>query len=325
MKPRLLAAAGALALALVTASCSTVQSDAARVDGTSISVADFEDQLQSFTDDPLFLPSRPITNPETGELENDFVRQVLFINTLGAFARSQNEAAGVTPPTDDEFTQTVRTQSAGIMGFDPGSGQWATVAEENRQPVEDEIAQILTLFSTYGEQADDPALVREYYDLDPAQFSLLCARHILVGTEAEARDVIERIEAGEDFAAVAGELSTDTGSGANGGLLYEEGGTCPPANGFVTEFVDGALATPVGEVSEPVQSEFGWHVIIPHEVVERPFEEVQADVAEAMRAGASRRAITDFGASDVWINPRFGVWDQEAGFIDAPVPGPSAG
>jgi hypothetical protein len=67
-----------------------------------------------------------------------------------------------------------------------------------------------------------------------------------------------------------------------------------------------------------VQSQFGWHVIIPDEVVERPFEEVAPEVAESMRSGASRRAVADFAAADVWVNPRFGVWDAEEGFIDAP-------
>ncbi|MEW5960884.1 MAG: peptidylprolyl isomerase [Chloroflexota bacterium] len=92
------------------------------------------------------------------------------------------------------------------------------------------------------------------------------ARHILVETEAEAQDVIKRLNAGEDFAELAAELSTDPGSAAQGGDL-----------GFVTRGafvgpVDEAVFTlPIGQVSEPVQTQFGWHVI---EVLAREVREL---------------------------------------------------
>ena len=322
MKPRLLAA-GALGLALVASACSSATPDAARVGDDTITVADFEAQLSGFQDDEMFLPQRPITVAETGQLDNAFVRQVLFINTLGTYATTANAERGVTVPTDDLFQQEVRNQTASIMGFDPGSGQWAQVAEENRLPIESDVAQILALIDDYRKAADDPAAVQAFYDENPGQFALLCSRHILVGSEQAANDVIARLDAGEDFAAVAAETSTDPGSGPQGGLLYTEGQPCPPANGFVGEFVDGALAATPGEPSDPVQTEFGWHVILVDEVQERPFDEVEAEVADAMRQQAGQLAVAGFGQADVWINPRFGTWNAEQGFIDAPGPGPA--
>jgi parvulin-like peptidyl-prolyl isomerase len=87
------------------------------------------------------------------------------------------------------------------------------------------------------------------------------ARHILVETEDEAQAIIERLEAGEDFADLAAELSTDPGSAANGGDL----GFVP--RGRFVDTVDEAVFTlPIGEVSEPIQSQFGWHIV---EVLER--------------------------------------------------------
>lgn len=92
------------------------------------------------------------------------------------------------------------------------------------------------------------------------------ARHILVETEEEAKAVIERLDKGEDFAVLAEELSTDTGSGAQGGDL----GFVP--RGRFVEVVDEAVFTlPIGEISEPIQSDFGWHVI---EVLEREEREL---------------------------------------------------
>ena len=82
------------------------------------------------------------------------------------------------------------------------------------------------------------------------------ARHILVETEAEAQEIYKRLQDGEDFAAVAAEVSKDTGSGANGGDLGWFG-----RGAMVPEFEKVAFNLEVGEISEPVQSEFGYHII----------------------------------------------------------------
>lgn len=81
------------------------------------------------------------------------------------------------------------------------------------------------------------------------------AAHILVATEEEATAVTARLDAGEDFAALAAELSTDTGSGAMGGDL----GFFGPGM-MVPEFEQAVGGLEIGQVSDPVQSQFGWHV-----------------------------------------------------------------
>jgi peptidyl-prolyl cis-trans isomerase C len=80
------------------------------------------------------------------------------------------------------------------------------------------------------------------------------ARHILVATEAEAKEVAERLKKGEDFATVAKEKSKDTG--AEGGDLgfFARGQMLKP-------FEDAAFALEVNQISEPVQTQFGWHII----------------------------------------------------------------
>ena len=82
------------------------------------------------------------------------------------------------------------------------------------------------------------------------------AHHILVETEQEAKDIYERLKKGEDFAELAQELSKDTGSGANGGDLGWFG-----RGAMVPEFEKVAFSLEVGEISEPVQSQFGYHII----------------------------------------------------------------
>ena len=89
------------------------------------------------------------------------------------------------------------------------------------------------------------------------------ARHILVETEAEAKEIAERVKKGEDFAALAKEKSKD--SGAEGGDLgfFSRGQMLKP-------FEDAAFALDVGALSDPVQTQFGWHVIKLEEKRDRP-------------------------------------------------------
>ena len=110
-------------------------------------------------------------------------------------------------------------------------------------------------------------------------------RHILVRpseimTSDQARDLVaslkERAEAGEDFAALAREFSEDIGSAAEGGDL---GWTNPGQ--MVPEFEAAMAATPAGELSDPVQSQFGWHVL---EVMDRREQDM---TREALRARAT--------------------------------------
>lgn len=83
------------------------------------------------------------------------------------------------------------------------------------------------------------------------------ARHILVQTEQEAKDVIAQLQKGGDFAKIAKEKSKDPGSKDKGGDL----GWFSPA-GMVKPFADAVTALQKGKTTAaPVQSQFGWHVI----------------------------------------------------------------
>jgi peptidyl-prolyl cis-trans isomerase C len=111
----------------------------------------------------------------------------------------------------------------------------------------------------------------------------ISASHILVASEEEANAVIADLDAGGDFAAVAKEKSLDPGSAANGGSL-----------GFfardqmVKPFEDAAFALEVGSYTkEPVQSDFGWHVIRLDEKRKQP-PPTLADESDAIREALAR-------------------------------------
>ena len=101
------------------------------------------------------------------------------------------------------------------------------------------------------------------------------ARHILVPTEDEAKAVLKRLKAGEDFAKVAGEVSKDPGSqGGDLGWFTRDR--------MVPEFADAAFKLEKGKLSEPVKSQFGWHVILVEDKRMKecpPFEAVKDQIA----------------------------------------------
>ena len=112
------------------------------------------------------------------------------------------------------------------------------------------------------------------------------ASHILVETEAEADAAIARAANGDDFAALARELSTGP-SGPNGGSLGWFG-----LGMMVQTFQDAVDTLEVGQVSGPVQTQFGWHVIKLNDAREQAAPPVE-DVTEQLLEELQQQAISD--------------------------------
>ena len=123
------------------------------------------------------------------------------------------------------------------------------------------------------------------------------ASHILVASEDEAKAIKADIDAGADFAATAREKSTGP-SGPNGGQLGWFG-----TGAMVPSFEAAVIALREGEVSEPVQTQFGWHVIILNETrtPEQPtLEDVRAELEAEVRTNAVDTYIADLtSAADI--------------------------
>jgi peptidyl-prolyl cis-trans isomerase C len=82
------------------------------------------------------------------------------------------------------------------------------------------------------------------------------ARHILVPTEQEAKDIEAQLKGGADFAKLAKEKSKDPSGASNGGDLGWF-----TKDQMVPEFADAAFKLPKGQISDPVKTQFGWHII----------------------------------------------------------------
>jgi peptidyl-prolyl cis-trans isomerase C len=108
------------------------------------------------------------------------------------------------------------------------------------------------------------------------------ASHILVESKEEAQAIVERVKGGDDFADVAREKSTGPSAGSGGDLGYFERGQMVPT------FSDAAFALEVDEISEPVQTQFGWHVI---KVTDR--RQAPAPTLDEMRGELSQQLTND--------------------------------
>ncbi len=134
-----------------------------------------------------------------------------------------------------------------------------------------------------GKEQVTDAAARALYEEQVAKLPAeqeISARHILVKTEDEAKAVVKELEGGGDFAALAKAKSLDTGSGASGGDLGYF-----TRNQMVKAFEDAAFALNKGEMSKPVQTEFGWHVIRVDDKRNRPaptFEEVKDQIGTSI-------------------------------------------
>ena len=134
--------------------------------------------------------------------------------------------------------------------------------------------------------------------------ALYCASHILVATEQEAADVASRLEAGEDFATLAGELSTDTGSGAQGGDLG-----CQAPEVYDPAFAEALTAAEVDVPTAPVESQFGWHIILLREDELPTADEARETLtSEAVNEAANTWFTDQFENAEVTVDEEYGTW-----------------
>ncbi len=303
-------------VSLAASACSTVSPDAATVNGDSINRSTFDDQLETYAANDAFLArvsqagQGAVEGNGDGTVSADFARQVLQREIVLLVVQQENAARGVTvtPEIEAAAREDVIAQF-GLEAFDafPKSFQ-DTLVDQN--------AQVFLLRAHVAGNALDDGALQAVFDEDPSQFAEVCAAHILVATKAEAEDVAARLDDREDFATVAAEVSTDTGSAASGGNLG-----CVARGVTVPEFEDALFATPEGEISDPVETQFGFHVI---EVLQH-----NAPTFEAAKPLVLQKVLSDsnegfntvlnekLAAADVSIDARYGRWNPSLSLVVA--------
>jgi peptidyl-prolyl cis-trans isomerase C len=200
--------------------------------------------------------------------------------------------------------------------------QEARVRKIDQQPeIQAQIAMRVDqlLASTFYQQMGnsvkiDEAAVKTYYDAHKSDYEQVTARHILIRfkdspvplregqvdrTDAEAlakaKEVRAAIAGGADFAEAAKKDSDDTGSGVNGGSLGSFG-----RGSMVKPFEEVAFAQKVGELSEPIKTQFGYHIIQVQEHTNKSLDEARPEIENKMRPEMAQKEIDEIrGKADV--------------------------
>ena len=303
----LLACVGTIAALSAVTACSA-SSPAATVDGVEIPMDTFEADLaavQAGLGSVNSDPTAPTTSVVTGD--GELARNLLEAAIRLEIVRAEIERTGGT--ISDEDRAAAEAQLA------QQQPNWETAPERFRVFFTEYIAAQDAFGRLSAPAADDLAAA---YANGITASGLACVSHILVETEEEAQAVLERLDSGEAFADVAADVSIDPSAAASGGALVgQDGAACMTADtfaaSFIPEFVDGALAAEVGVPTQPVQSQFGYHVILV-----RPFEEVSNEVVAAASSSQIQTRLTALLAdADVSVNRSIGAWSSPTGEVVA--------
>jgi peptidyl-prolyl cis-trans isomerase C len=152
--------------------------------------------------------------------------------------------------------------------------------------------------------------LRKYYDAHKSEYERVRVRHILIRMQgsllppapgqkdltedealAKARDIRKRLLAGEDFATLVSTESSDTESIPSGGDIgfIHRGQRVPP-------FEEAAFALNLGQISEPVKTPFGYHIIRMEAKESNSFETLRPDLEKKMRPEQAQKAVDELAA-----------------------------
>lgn len=316
----------AVPLVLALAACAGGDANsAATVNGTDIPVEQLKERAERLKENPQFQAQAEQDPTAEDQVEPQMLSQLIQEQLIREAAADKDIEV-----TDEDAAE----QREALIAQVGGEEAFAQAIEEqgfSEEELDDQLRLVAIqeqLFESFegaaGEVSDEQ--VAEFYETQflaqqppPPSEEAAGARHILVEDEAAAQDALDRLEAGEDFAELAGELSTDPGSGENGGDL----GPVEPGM-MVPEFEEALFAAEEGEVVGPVESEFGFHVIerlpTPDAPEPPPLEEVEGQILEQLEGQAAQEAFTEYQVAqltgaEIEVNPRFGEWDPETGTV----------
>ena len=308
---RLLAAVTVLTLLL--GACGVFGSaSAASVNGRDIGETDLQDELSAIRDNAQYRQALEsgfggsLLGQSEGTFNAVFAARVLTLQIYYELAGQYltDKHIDITRDMLDAARQDAVAQAGGQEVFQRFPERYRDLIVRRR-------AVVVALDEELGRDFRRPGAVEQYFQQHADQFEQLCASHILVGSKEKAAELRSRIEAGADFAELARQESTDTASAQQGGDLG-----CRTAGTFVPEFEDAAAKVPVGQVSPPVQTAFGWHLILVRERRQPSLDEVRSDVEQRLATlaqDAFNQWLADAAAdADIDVNPRYGTWSSRS-------------
>ena len=279
---------GVVVLAVVAASCSSVQPPALTVNGNDISRDSVDRQLAAIADNPGL--KSQISDTEGSIKSSGSTIWLTHIVTQQVVDREVHRR-GITVRAADR--RAGQAQAANFFG----AQTFAAFPKWFRDQSIGEFARQQALLRATGTPPSD-ADVRAAYQAALAQFREQCpsgrfVSHILVPSPQLAAGL-----------AAPSQQSTDTASARDGGALG-----CIDDEQIDQAFQQVAARLPLNQVSAPVQTQFGWHLILVRNTI--PFEQLENGLRQRLeqQSPAAQRALTSRVArADVDVDPRYGRW-----------------
>ncbi|MBE0417079.1 MAG: peptidylprolyl isomerase [Coriobacteriia bacterium] len=287
----------ALATVLVTGVAGCSANDvAAIVNGEEISKAELDDQV-----DRLMEQSPQMFEGDEGESRLlDFKRQLLDNMINNVLIRQAAAERGITV-SDEEIEAQIDDLKGGFPSeddFNTALSEANLTLDDLKQQLRDQLATQRLMEELVGDEEVTEEEIADYYSQNGSQFeeqAAVKASHILFDPDdkATAEQVLAEIKAGGDFAELAKTNSKDPGSAAQGGDL----GWSDPARPFVTEFQTALDSLEVGEISDLIETEYGWHIIKVDEIREqrtKPIDEVRDQIEQTILQQRNIAAYQEF-------------------------------
>lgn len=302
MKRSLLLAAAALAaVTLVAAGCGDtdeIPADAvAVVDGTAINKATL-DELLARAKKSYTAQQRDFPKAGTAEYQSLQNQAVAYLVQREEYANEADDL-GI-KITDEEITKKLDEVKKQYFQndqkkFEAGLKAQGYTVDALREDIRSQLISEKIYESITNDVKVSDADLQKYYDQNKSQYTVAesrAVRHILVKTKAEADKIHDELASGADFAKLAKESSLDPGSKDQGGkLTISRGQTVAP-------FDKAAFSLDTNELSQPVKTEFGYHLIQPLAAVKAgsvtPFAEVKAQIKSQLVEERKNKAVSDW-------------------------------
>ncbi len=298
-------ATAAAAFAVLAAACSGSDVTAlATVNGTEIGIDDMRDLRVSYGGEDV--------ETNTEQFRVDLTRLIFSRALLDAAAAPDYGVTITDADIAERLSNPPPRYAFGFAGIqaDPDLGEGALRLQATLSLIEDRVTTQLL-------RADEGYLAGLLQDR-PEQLVSACVRHILVDNIFEAESIIDQLNGGADFAALASEFSTDTSNAETGGLLAESPDNClVPLSRWLPAFGNAAAIGEVGAILGPVATDFGYHVIRVDERTEMPSrEELEADPLAYVGDVEYSRLFTPWWnekvrAAEISVNSLVGNWFSE--------------
>lgn len=277
---------------------------AAKVDGREISERDFLRELEQLRNHPN-AQDFGVREVSPGSIASDFSAGWLLRSVQNTIVELELERREI-EVTDQDLAQAesqIVQQFGGPEAWD-GFDRWF----QERQ-IRD-FAKLLVLIDAIGGQPSEEQL-REEFEANKELLAQACTSHILVETQELAAEIRAQLEGDGDFAELAQEHSIDTNSAQNGGDV----GCFARGAGLVAPYEAAMFSLDVGEISDPVQSQFGFHIIRLDALEEPTFEEARPQLEQSAQGQAQQRFAEVMGRvlseAEIEVNPKYGSVDLD--------------